>query len=667
MEGFEKINLDSPYRRDSSKSVVSRSLSSTPQVNTSNRFLFFKNKNTLIVLAVILILVIISSFAVVLPAQKVYKSARKTYNQTKVTVDALKKQNVALASEELKKTRQDLSNTQSDLNSLRYLRFVPIANLYYNDAQHLVKSGFYGLDAASVLIESVKPYADVLGLKGQGSFVMGSAEQRIQTAITTMSKVTPRIDEIEKYLSLVKKEMDEVDPNRYPPIFGLGKIRNNLINIKKITDDGVSFISQAKPLIKVLPDLLGAGGEKKYLVLFQNDKELRPTGGFITAYSIFRIDKGVIYVDKSDNIYNLDNTIPNKPRAPEPILKYLKNVSVFNLRDSNLSPDFIDSMKTFNSLYDKAGGKVKIDGIITIDTYVLVSTIKILDDRVDAAGMTFTTKKDPRCDCPQVIYQLESSISTPLSLDLRVSDLEAIQARRKDIIGDLLYAILNKALKSSPRAYWGPLFQDFIAKIAEKHVLFDLYDKAAQQGIDAVNADGRIRPFDGDYLNINEANFGGQKSNLYISRTVTQNYQLENDGNIIKTLTINYKNPYPASDCNLERGGLCLNAVYRNWFRIYVPKGSRLISSQGSEVNIKSYEDFGKTVFEGFLTVRPEGAATFTISYRMPEKFAKNSTIPLLIQKQPGTDGDEYAIKVNDREQRKLKLLTDKELQVNLK
>ena len=106
-------------------------------------------------------------------------------------------------------------------------------------------------------------------------------------------------------------------------------------------------------------------------------------------------------------------------------------------------------------------------------------------------------------------------------------------------------------------------------QIDQKHVLFYLYDKDAQQGIQAVNADGRIRPFTGDYLHINEANFGGQKANLYVRKTVEQNYEVKNDGNIIKTVTINYKNPHPASDCNLERGGLCLNAVYRNWFRIY--------------------------------------------------------------------------------------------------
>ncbi len=664
MEGFEKIDLDpvsaNPTPREISKSVPDFKMRSRKKGSA-----FFKNKNVIRVIIVLIILVIISSFAVILPAQKVLQNSKKTYAQVKATVDAVKKQNIELASAELTKTTADLTETQKSLNSLGYLQFIPIAGWYYSDAKHLVAAGFYGLDAANVLIESVRPYADVLGLKGQGSFVGGTAEQRIETAVKTMGKVTPHIDDISKYLKDVKTEVDAVDANHYPSFLGFRKIHDSLLSLQKIVDEGSSFVEQAKPLIKVLPNLLGEPDSKKYLVLFQNDKELRPTGGFITAYSIFNIDRGKINVEKSDNIYNLDLSIPNKPEAPEPILKYLPNVYQFNIRDSNLSPDFIDSMKTFNSMYNKSSQKENVDGIIALDTNVLVSTIKILDNNVEAAGMTFTTNNDPRCDCPQVIYQLESSISTPLSVDLKTSNLEAIQASRKDIIGELLFAILNKALKSSPKLYWGALFQNLLTQIDQKHVLFDIYDADAQRGFEALNAAGRIKSFDGDYLHINEANFGGQKSNLFVSRSVTQNYQVKSDGSIVKTVTINYKNPYPASDCNLERGNLCLNAIYRNWFRIYTPVGSTLIDSQGSEVKMKSHEGLGKTVFEGFLTVRPEGTAAFTISYRLP--FKATGILPLLIQKQPGTYNDPYAIEVNNNTVDKFNLSTDKELKINLK
>jgi len=644
MEEIKKIDLSSPRGEVSAKLQGNVKTSKIP-------------KKTLIASVLIIVFFAIAVFAVVLPAQKVYSSSRKTYNQVKKAWDAAKKQDIELASSELNKAKEDLKETQKDLSRLSFLKYIPLMSNYYNDAEHISKAGSYGLDAASMIAESIKPYVDVLGLKGKGSFVMGSAEQRIQTAIMTMSKITPKIDDVAKSLALAKDEIDAVDPNHYPPFLGGEKIRSQLIMVKSVSGQGLSFVAEARPLIKVLPTLLGESKEKKYLVLFQNDKELRPTGGFITAYAVFRIDKGIIHVDRSDDIYNLDNSISGKPRAPEPILKYLPAVTTFNLRDSNLSPDFIESMKTFESMYDRASEKTKVDGIIAIDTSVLVSTIKILDDEIIAGGIKFTTKIDKRCDCPQVIYELENSISRPVNFQ---------KSGRKDLLGVLLYAIMERALKSSPKLYWGPLFQDMIAKVNEKHVFFYIYDKDAQSGVEALNAAGRIKSFEGDYLHINDTNFGGAKSNMYVSEAVDQNYEIKNGGEIVKTVTIRYKNPFPPSDCNLERGGLCLNAPLRNWLRIYVPKGSTIIDSQGSEVKISSYEELGKTVFEGFLTVRPEGTATFTISYKLPFKPSNGSTLPLLIQKQGGTDKNEYKIKVNGKEVQKFNLISDKETRLKI-
>ena len=303
-------------------------------------------------------------------------------------------------------------------------------------------------------------------------------------------------------------------------------------------------------------------------MIFQNDKELRPTGGFVTAYAIFKIDKGIITLDKSEDIYTLDNSIPNKPKAPAPILKYFPGVYEFNLRDSNLSPDYTVSMKTFRSMYETAGDKTNVDGIIALDTSVLVSTIKILDDKVEAGGLTFTSKDDPRCDCPQVIYELEDSISRPVGY---------IKTERKGLLGQLLSAIMQKALSSSPKIYWGPLMQSFISQTNQKHVLFDLYDDQAQSGIEALNAAGQIRSFDGDYLHINEANFSGAKVNIFMQETVDNNYDVKSDGTITKTVTINYKNPYPPSDCNLERGGLCLNADAGIGYVFMYPKAASLL------------------------------------------------------------------------------------------
>ncbi len=652
MDGFQKIDLNSdipsPSKGNSPvKTDMVRKRSSSTGKTTRKVLLW--------VVGVLVVLIVFVVLGIILPALKLASQAKITYADAKKVYADAKTENIELAGKDLDTTKTDMQKLQKSVSAMGYLSFVPIANWYYSDAVHLLNAGLAGIDGGKVLVDSVAPYADVLGLKGQGSFTGGSAEQRIQTAVTTFSKIAPNIDKLSGSLSIMQKELDQVNPNHYPSLFGGSKIKTTLTQAKTVVDDANIFVSEATPLIKVLPEMLGEPIEKKYLVLFQNDKELRPTGGFITAYAIMRFDHGVVHPDGASDIYTLDATVPNKPTAPRILAKYLPEVPQWNLRDTNLSPDFVTSMQQFNKMYQTAGGYSKVDGIIAIDTYPLVAAIDILGGSIDVDGQTFTTKNDPRCDCANVIYELEAASDKPV---------DYVRTQRKGIIGDLMLAIMNKALSSSPKKYWGPLFQAMLNNISQKHILFYVYNTDAQSGIEALNAAGRIKPFDGDYLHINDANFGGAKSNLFITESVDQNYQMQSDGSITKTLTINYKNPYAPSDCNLERGGLCLNAVQRDVVRVYVPKGSQLVSSDGSEVKMMTYDELGKTVFEGFITVRPQGAKTYTLTYKLPFKLAGGSVLPAMYQKQPGTNNIEYTVSVNGRKVQEFPLLTDQTIKI---
>ena len=666
MSGFDKIEFSDQADQGVSTTAVPKQKSTPDFANNQTSIAMPKRKKKIALgkfkmsrrVAISLGVAVLVLILIAIPAYATYQSGLKTYREAKLIGNALKKQNVALASDEIAKTQKLLNETKTNFHFLIPLKFVPIVAWYYNDADHLLNAASHGLESAKIVTDSLKPYADVLGLKGSDSYTGGSSSDRIKTAVLSLGKITPQIDKIEVSLNAMQKEVDQVNPAHYPKFLFGKTIQTELINLRTVSDQSAIAVSDAKPLLKALPSLLGESESKRFLVLFQNDKELRPTGGFITAYAIMKIDKGLITLEKSEDIYKLDDSIPNKPKAPAAILKYFPKVYTYNLRDSNLSPDFIESMKTFRSMYEDAALKEDVDGIIAIDTNVLVSTIKILDDQVQAGGQTFTTKIDPRCDCPQVIYALENSISRPVNY---------IKTERKSIIGDLISAIMVKALSSSPKIYWGPLFQSVIAQTNQKHIMFDLDDKDAQQGLEALNAAGRIRAFDGDYLHINEANFSGAKVNIFMQESVDNAYDVASDGTITKTVTIHYKNPYPPSDCSLERGGLCLNAEYRDWIRIYVPKGSELIDSKGSQVKMTTHDELGKTVIEGFVTVRPQGVGTLTLSYKLPFKLKSGSPLPVMIQKQPGARDNEYQMIVDGKTVEQFKLTTDKETSLKIR
>lgn len=598
------------------------------------------------ILIVISLLVIFGVFSII-----TILSLSQAIKDIKQVSQAFKEQNLDLAKTSIKKAKSDFQMTNTTLLLFTPIRIIPVVGWYVADAQRGTSAAVSGLSAADTLVEAVTPYADVLGLKGKGTFLGGTAQERMASVVETLSKVSPQLDAVDKDLKDARMQIDKIESWRYPNIIP-GQPGKKIDDVKGAVDQVETFLVDAKPLIEVLPDIMGQNKEKKYLVLIQNDKELRPTGGFITADAIFRVNKGNITSEGSEDIYSLDGTLRKQVTAPDPIQKYLQQ-GTLHLRDSNLSPDFVSSMNIFQDLYNSSAAKKEYDGIIAINTKFVLDMIDVLGP-IDALGTKFTNEKVDACACPQIIYELEKYADQPVAYE---------KDNRKGIIGVLMSQMMSKTF-SAPKSAWPGLIGTLLSSLQQKDILLYLKDAKSQSAVERVNFAGRVYDYNGDYLNIVEANLGGAKSNLYIQENVKQQVKKDKN-NLSETLTIDYKYPRRGDNCSLERqGGLCLAGIYRDWIRIYVPKGAKLIKSSGAEVPFKATEDLGKTVFEGFFTVRPEGTAKLTIEYSVPLKV--DNEYRLLIQKQPGNPGHTYEIDAFGKTQKGFPLTNDKELIVKL-
>src|SRR5258708_410832 len=271
--------------------------------------------------------------------------------------DALKSQNLILAGTKLADVHTKLDALSAEYKSLSWVGALPIINSYYRDGDHGINAGYAGLHAAQTLVSAIEPYADVLGFKGQGSFSGGTAEDRITKIIATLDKVTPSLDSVTKDLDTVSIELGSINEKRYPEKFRGIKLREIIAQAKTYTNGAVDTITQAKPIIQVLPDVAGGKARKKYLVLFQNSGELRPTGGFMTGYAILNVDQGKVEAEASGDIYDLDAKYKNKSPIPAILKKFLTTETKFNLRDMNISPDFKTSMDLFYASYQKVPGQ----------------------------------------------------------------------------------------------------------------------------------------------------------------------------------------------------------------------------------------------------------------------------------------------------------------------
>lgn len=592
-----------------------------------------KKKKTLsTVIGVVVVVLLLAYIGVIRPALALKSSLSKVQAAGQELKAAAKENDLDQIQAKMDGVSVAYKDVERDAKGLYWAAFIP----YVSDMKNAVEAGRYSISAGQQSIKAIAPYADLLGFKkGEASFVDKSAEDRLQFAVLTLDKLVKNLDPISENIEQADMRLNKIDPNRYPKQIGKTFVRDRIVNIKEQFSGVTSLFVDAKPLLKQLPEILGKDNEKTYLILFQNNNERRATGGFLTSYAFFNIKDGRIKIERSEDIYSMDAAISSHPKAPEEILTYHKGVSQFYVRDSNLSPDLPTSIELFEELYKKSSIDKSYDGIIMLDSKVLVDMLRIFGD-TEVDGITFSANEDERCGCPQVIYQLFDLVDRPVNY---------IKTDRKGILGDLMYALFYKAIGFSPSKYWGTLAQQMYENLNEKHIMMNFKDKKLQAAAERVNFAGRIRMTDSDFLHVNGVNFAGAKSNLFVEEAIASK-TTEKDGKLYREVTITYKNPHPHSDCNLERGGLCLNATLRNWVRVYVPKGSKLDQFIGSQTKVKTYEEFDKTVFEGFMTVEPKGLAKVTVTYELPTRITKNN-YSLLVEKQAGVEKDKQSLTVD--------------------
>jgi hypothetical protein len=187
-----------------------------------------------------------------------------------------------------------------------------------------------------------------------------------------MSKIDPISTDVAK----AKASIDSIDPARYPVEIRGIKVREMISQGKDQFDGAYRLIVNAQPFLKELPRILGKTAKQRYLIIFQNDKERRATGGFWTGTTELSMEKGKFEFAKVTNIYDIDSGV-RPGTAPDPIKRYFKGVSQWYLRDTNISPDLVESVKNFQLLYKTYGSAVEYDGIFFIDTKILVDLINI--------------------------------------------------------------------------------------------------------------------------------------------------------------------------------------------------------------------------------------------------------------------------------------------------
>ena len=384
-------------------------------------------------------------------------------------------------------------------------------------------------------------------------------------------------------------------------------------------------------IFELLPTALGFQEPKTYLVLFLNNTELRPGGGFIGVYATIELDRGKINVLKVEGTELLDNHSSKVGLIdpPEPISKYLK-VDGWYFRDSNWSPDFSESSKRSLELYKREDGvaATDIDAVVGVTSQVLEELMKRTGP-LTVDGITFTPEN--------VIAELEHEV------EYNFQDRGIATRDRKDIVESLMHAILDKIKDDVLRhpAEYRSLAEKLLQ---QKHIVAYALDPVIQDTLHTHYADGAVQQTSGDYLMWVDANLGALKTDHAIDRTVTYFIRsaVDESGKKYYQATVNtqYVHTHPF-DWRTSR--------YLTYARVYVPAGSEFISANImtpphmiDPKNIQSGSELGKQWFGTFVSVEPLTTQSVVFTYRLPDSITKQideGLYTLMVQKQIGLVG----------------------------
>lgn len=547
---------------------------------------------------------------------------------------AIKDKNYAQLVEESAKLGKTHEHLTKDFRKLSYARFVPILSGYYQDGERVIAILGSGFRILQETIKSLEPHRVLLGFETDQEL---TAEQQLLQIVQVTPQLIPVMELVTQELGGVEANLNAINIKRYPSTYHGINIHEEYAKVKNETIPFVKkFVESIQPALPEIPIALGSVEPVNYLFIFQNDKEIRPTGGFITAYAIVTFENGSFRIHDSGDIYDVDPETSLLP-MPRPIAQYL-GVQEYNMRDTNFSPDFQNSMQGFEKYYPQTGLPF-IQGIIALDTQFLEALLEFLGPvEMDKYSLDFSgyVGLPESCQAGGTKFTAENVVCR---LELYAQRILDYHNDRKQILGDLMDQIVDKMF-SLESGKLPALLGTITKELDEKHVLIYLHNEILQNFADSFNWAGRIHATrEGvDYLHINDANLAGRKSDMYLIRTVDQKVEIAEDGTVTETVTLSYTNPKPQDNW--------LNNVARNYVRLYVPLGSELLSTEGDLQQVPVVaQDLNKTVFDTFVAIPPLESRTVTFTYRLPFKIT--DTYRIDIQKQAGKDKIAHILTIN--------------------
>lgn len=402
-------------------------------------------------------------------------------------------------------------------------------------------------------------------------------------------------------------------------------------------------INMSTDYAKFFENLINAKGYKRYIVMFQNASELRPTGGFPGTYGIVSFKDGKLDMLQVDDVYNLDGQLKEHIIPP---LQMQHITPTWGMRDANWYVDFPTSAKNIASFYKKEANQ-SVDGVLVINPEMIPKILEIVGP----------------VDMPQ--YQLTLTSGNVLTTIQDQVEYGPNRVQPKQIVKDFAPALLAKIYSASSDK-WLLIFNTLVLSMNQHDVMMYFNDLSLESFVTDKGFGGQVRQVSGDYLMPVITNVKGSKTDAVTDTTINVDTAFEGKDAIHTVIIVRKHNG------GAEKYGF-YNKQNPAYVRVLVPEGSELVTIEGNNKpnfkplldyskggfvrddnlvkfetsgttdvssGVTTYRESGKKEFGFWLITDPGSSKTVRLQYRVPNALA-GKTYEMYIQKQP-------ALKVKD-------------------
>lgn len=434
--------------------------------------------------------------------------------------------------------------------------------------------------------------------------------------LTRLDKLQKDIDQVDDELIIIGQKLPESTK-------GFKKLKADVI-------DALDLMSKGKSILPHLEKILAKDGEKKYLLLFANNMELRPGGGFIGSFGILKVKDLTVEDISIFDVYDADGQLLTHVEPPQPIREYLNQPNWF-LRDSAFSSDFYENYTQAKFFLDKELGYSNFEGAILLTTTAIQNLLEAFGT-LYLSGFSETITKDN--------FYIKAQIYSE-------KNFFPGSIQKKNFLGSIARQILINLDSVSP-----PLLIKSLKKsLDEKQMVLYFDDLAIQSSLDDLYWSGKTiiprcvsenKNCIVDYMFPVDANLGVNKANFFVSRSFSAKVNIDKEGIISKTFSVDIKNESPN---NIFPGG-----TYKNYFQLFLPQNSKIKKITKNDVLVEAYNE-RETEFKtvGFLVeISPQKEAEIKVEYQLPQILRQGKGIyQLVFQKQTGSKNSDLNLEIN--------------------